>query len=676
MSEKQPQSQADSKNDVVPQLAAHNVTFGDLETACKVLQAVASFHKKPQHAKRKREDDKSDDTTGIDDTYRHKNLRPLRKALAGCYELHQSLLYQGQSEDQHYQERVALRSLKRQKQAEKDRYKNYIATTKLRQGRLEKLQAKKMEAKEEEVQKLQAMALLVPDGHVDTEMQRSANQSLLLENGHTSDSSRTNKEEESSTTNPTNDSNEKPNGTTTSLETVQLPCLRSCYVCKSRYRQLHHFYDQLCPCCASLNWEKRHANCPLLHTRVAIVTGARVKIGHHVVLKLLRSGCTVVATTRFPNACVQQFRRQDDFDSFQHRLLVYGLDLRDVPGLEAFTRFLKQKFAQSGIDILINNACQTIRRPAGYYRPLLEQERDAWNTADDIHKNMLQDCIQFERLRRRIAMDHSSQSNSVENGGQNGNINTARTPQILPEPTRMDTDEPSTALVATQKSSDFTEVVSSGHAMAPFEQTGVSHSAAMSQMVVLPEDAGVNDDILPSGVSDINGHQVDLRKTNSWLLKMENVSTPELMECMFVNAIAPFVLNSRLKPLMTTPHDRPNRYIVNVSAMEGKFYRYKTERHPHTNMAKAALNMLTRTSADDLARSHRIYMNSVDTGWINDENPLEKASKIAKNNTFQTPIDEIDAAARILDPIFSGVNDTESEPMYGKFLKDYRETEW
>jgi NAD(P)-dependent dehydrogenase (short-subunit alcohol dehydrogenase family) len=103
----------------------------------------------------------------------------------------------------------------------------------------------------------------------------------------------------------------------------------------------------------------------------------------------------------------------------------------------------------------------------------------------------------------------------------------------------------------------------------------------------------------------------------------------------------------------------------------------QTECHPHTNMAKAALNMLTRTSADDLAKKYRIFMNSVDTGWINDENPLEKASRIAKDNTFQTPIDEIDAAARILDPIFCGVNgDKDAEQMYGKFLKDYKESEW
>jgi NAD(P)-dependent dehydrogenase (short-subunit alcohol dehydrogenase family) len=220
----------------------------------------------------------------------------------------------------------------------------------------------------------------------------------------------------------------------------------------------------------------------------------------------------------------------------------------------------------------------------------------------------------------------------------------------------------------------------------PFESTGIAHSAAMSQMTILPDDVGVDERVMPKGLSDINGQQLDLRTQNSWLLKMDEVSTPELMECMFVNAIAPFVLNSRLKPLMEAPADdpsRPGRYIINVSAMEGKFYRYKMPNHPHTNMAKAALNMLTRTSSEDLAKRSRIYMNSVDTGWINDENPLEKAAKISKDNNFQTPIDEVDAAARILDPVFVGINADGATPGamkvvkdYGKFFKDYKESEW
>ena len=81
------------------------------------------------------------------------------------------------------------------------------------------------------------------------------------------------------------------------------------------------------------------------------------------------------------------------------------------------------------------------------------------------------------------------------------------------------------------------------------------------------------------------------------------------------------MLNARLKPLMLRTPER-DKHIVNVSAVEGQFYRkFKTTRHPHTNMAKAALNMMTRTSATDYA-ADGIHMNSVDTGWVTDEDPV------------------------------------------------------
>jgi NAD(P)-dependent dehydrogenase (short-subunit alcohol dehydrogenase family) len=109
--------------------------------------------------------------------------------------------------------------------------------------------------------------------------------------------------------------------------------------------------------------------------------------------------------------------------------------------------------------------------------------------------------------------------------------------------------------------------------------------------------------------------------------------------------------------------------------MEGKFYRHKTPNHPHTNMAKAALNMMTRTSAAELAEKKRVFMTAVDTGWINDENPRHIAARIAKTHDFQTPIDEVDAAARVLHPVFHGYAPG-VEPLRGVFLKDYVATEW
>lgn len=121
---------------------------------------------------------------------------------------------------------------------------------------------------------------------------------------------------------------------------------------------------------------------------------------------------------------------------------------------------------------------------------------------------------------------------------------------------------------------------------------------------------------------------------------------PKLLKVFAINSIAPSILNARLKALMERNID-DWKFIVNVSAMEGKFYRYKSDKHPHTNMAKAALNMMTRTSAQDYVKS-KIYMTAVDTGWINDEKPIDLAMRHMKQHDFQTPIDEIDAAARLV----------------------------
>ena len=139
-----------------------------------------------------------------------------------------------------------------------------------------------------------------------------------------------------------------------------------------------------------------------------------------------------------------------------------------------------------------------------------------------------------------------------------------------------------------------------------------------------------------------------------------------------VNAIAPYILNARLKPLMLRGAER-HKHIANVSAVEGQFYRTtKTDKHPHTNMAKAALNMMTRTSAPDFVKDG-IHMNAVDTGWVTDEDPAIHAARKAELG-FSPPLDIIDGAARIVDPIFVGR--TTGTHLWGKFLKDYKPAPW
>jgi NAD(P)-dependent dehydrogenase (short-subunit alcohol dehydrogenase family) len=201
---------------------------------------------------------------------------------------------------------------------------------------------------------------------------------------------------------------------------------------------------------------------------------------------------------------------------------------------------------------------------------------------------------------------------------------------------------------------------------------GLVHSAALSQRRYLDDDYRGGEALFPANRFDEDLQQVDLREMNSWRLRMHEVETPELLEVQLVNAIAPYILNARLKPLMVRTAGQ-HKHIVNVSAIEGQFYRAtKTDKHAHTNMAKAALNMMTRTSAPDFVRDG-IHMNAVDTGWITDEDPAVHAARKAEAG-FSPPLDIIDGAARIVDPIFAGR--LTGEHVWGQFLKDYKPAPW
>ena len=392
---------------------------------------------------------------------------------------------------------------------------------------------------------------------------------------------------------------------------------RSCYICKRDFDQVHFFYDALCSDCAQFNWERRQRTADL-SGRYAVLTGGRVKIGFHAALKLLQAGCHVVVTTRFPRDAASRFDSENDSADWIDRLQIHGLDLRHTPSVEALADHLCQTLPR--LDFLLNNACQTVRRPPGFYAHLMADERKLANLLPDRARSLLES---YESL-----LGHN------------------------PDP------QTDTLSLPAQVDSSL---------------AGIHRAAELSQIPLAPEDTQSGEQLFPSGELDSDLQQVDLRSINSWRLKLADVSTVELLEVQLVNSIAPFILNARLKPLMLQV-PTPDKHIVNVSAMEGIFYRaYKTDKHPHTNMAKAALNMLTRTSAQDYARDG-IHMNSVDTGWITDEDPAEIARRKTEELGFHPPLDQIDAAARICDPIFDGF--LTGEHQWGQFLKDYQVANW
>jgi NAD(P)-dependent dehydrogenase (short-subunit alcohol dehydrogenase family) len=375
---------------------------------------------------------------------------------------------------------------------------------------------------------------------------------------------------------------------------------RPYYICKSDYVDVDAFYHQLCPDCAAESHAKRDARTDLTGRR-ALLTGGRAKIGMYIALRLLRDGAHTTITTRFPNDAVRRFAALPDSADWLHRLRIVGIDLRDPAQVVALADDVA---AQGPLDILINNAAQTVRRSAGAYSALVAAESEA------LPAGLLPDVITFGKP----ALAHPSTL-------------TAALADNLPA---------SVAQLAMVAGSASPQRISQGIAI----------------------DAG--------------GLVPDLAHTNSWVQTVGEVDATELLEVQLCNSVAPFILISRLRPTMAAAQAR-RKYVVNVSAMEGQFGRgYKGPGHPHTNMAKAALNMLTRTSAGEMLERDAILMTAVDTGWITDERPHYTKMRLADEG-FHAPLDLVDGAARVYDPIVQGELGND---LHGCFLKDYRRASW
>jgi NAD(P)-dependent dehydrogenase (short-subunit alcohol dehydrogenase family) len=380
---------------------------------------------------------------------------------------------------------------------------------------------------------------------------------------------------------------------------------RPCYICKEPYTHVDAFYHQLCLSCAALNRAKRDARTDLTGKR-ALLTGGRAKIGMYIALRLLRDGAHTTITTRFPRDAARRFAAMPDSAQWLDRLTIVGIDLRDPAQVVA----LADSVAAAGpLDILINNAAQTVRRSPGSYAPLVDAE-------------------------------------------------------LKPLP-----DGPLPALITLGHTSDAHPRALAG-SVSELTSPTFGPGADVSQLALMAESASL--ERLLAGTSiDAGGLVPDTAESNSWVATVEQVDAMELLEVQLCNQTAPFILVSRLRRAMAASSGR-RAYVVNVSAMEGVFGRgYKGPGHPHTNMAKAALNMLTRTSATELAE-HGILMTSVDTGWITDERPHPTKVRLAEEG-FHAPLDLVDGAARVYDPIVRG---EAGEDLFGCFLKDYARSAW
>eukprot|EP01064_Diplonema_japonicum_P030531 TRINITY_DN520_c0_g2_i4.p1 TRINITY_DN520_c0_g2~~TRINITY_DN520_c0_g2_i4.p1 ORF type:complete len:600 (+),score=170.34 TRINITY_DN520_c0_g2_i4:148-1800(+) len=390
----------------------------------------------------------------------------------------------------------------------------------------------------------------------------------------------------------------------------ELNSSRKCHICKESFIELHHFYYALCQKCGTFNYGKRIQTRDLTG-KVVLLTGSRIKIGYQIALRLLKDGAILFATTRFPNDAIKRFEQEEDFNEWKDRLHLHALDLRDLWSVKQFCRYMlanvKSLFA------IVHNAAQTIARPPNYFKKLVEGEAQG-ATQHNLIAPVWGEFVQQGKSAYQIGVQKMLENKETSE-------------EQKPE---------ANATIITDKGS-----------------ADVSVSKPFYDMYDSMQESS------------------DRRTKNSWTSNLNEVTAEEAAEVHLINALSPFIINSSLKPILEArPDEAPKEkhFVINVSAMEGQFYRFKSTTHPHTNMAKASLNMMTRTSGRDYAGAG-IYMNSVDTGWITDESPYDKQQRRLASGSL-CPLDEIDAAARVLDLVY--IDSSE----HSKFWKDYHTIPW
>ena len=410
---------------------------------------------------------------------------------------------------------------------------------------------------------------------------------------------------------------------------------KNCYICKEKFGldNIHSFYGNLCKKCGEYNYSFRTMKLDFTG-RIAIVTGGRVKIGYYIATKLLSYGAKVLITSRFPKDALFKFQKDPDYEKWKNNLVIYPIDFRIFESTIKFIQFINDNFPH--VDILINNAAQTIRRTASYYKYLLPIETKDLTKEED-KKIIKNDFINLQKqLKESESTNKSNNPSQAKKEIQNALIS-----------------------LVDNKSKEYQEIL-------PL-------SVIASQIRIMEEKSQPHVTVMGG-----DGQPYDFSKgKNSWNFEFDEIPFQEFTEVQIINTWTPYYLCVKLKPLMmNSPF--PDKYIVNVTSVEGIFNHYKRSSHVHTNMAKAALNMFTRTCGSYL-KDIAIYMTCVDTGWVSPMNEMNSLLDKDKKNSYENefvnvPLDELDGAMRVLHPIIEG--NKNKNYLFGILLKDFVKSPW
>ena len=432
-------------------------------------------------------------------------------------------------------------------------------------------------------------------------------------------------------------------------ETKEKYVYKSCYICKQKLGldNINKFYGSLCTKCGDYNYSFRTMKLDF-SGRIAIVTGGRIKIGYYIVTKLLSYGCKVITTSRFPKDALFKFKEDPEYDLWKNNLIIYPIDFRIIQSTMNFVKYIQKNY--SHVDFLINNAAQTVRRTTDYYEYLMPIEVKKLPEEDNekIIKN------DYLSIQKQISEDFEKNKNESEKKENIIKID------IQKESERKQIINSLVSLVNQNKDNNEKDEF-------------IPLSVIASQIKIMEEKDQPKVCIMGG-----DGQPYDFSKgKNSWNFELDEIPLEEFIEVQIINAWTPYYLCAKLKPMMMkSPF--PDKYIVNVTAVEGIFNHYKRTTHVHTNMAKAALNMLTRTCGKYMEKNG-IYMTCVDTGWVSHMNEMNKiiddeTKEYAENEMVIVPLDELDGAMRVLHPIIEGIKN--KKYFSGILLKDYIKSKW